>query len=393
MMANVSVAMLLRVRTKKAERTQPWLLRKPESTTCAKSASMAPLTETILERHPSTTTETASMMAKTNQVAPPKKYEIEMVWWNVFKITLIHVIGIYGIYEMYYSKWQTHVFGNIILIFSGISVTAGAHRLWCHRAYKAKTPLRIFLMLFNCVAAQNDLYEWVRDHRVHHKYSETDADPHNVNRGFFFAHVGWLLCRKHPEVTEKGKHIDCSDILQDPVARFQKQYYMWLVLLFSFVLPTVIPGLLWGESYWNAFCTATMLRLILSLNFTWSVNSFAHLWGNKPFDKSISPTEAPWVSFVAVGEGFHNFHHTFPWDYSTSELGWKLNMSTMFIDIMAKLGQAYDLKTVSREAVLARKLKSGDGTRLPRRFRHMAAQERASAAAAATAAITGTSQG
>ncbi|XP_050052410.2 acyl-CoA desaturase-like [Dermacentor andersoni] len=354
---------------------------------------MAPLTETITERRPSATSETTSVVAKPNREAAPKSYKIEMVWWNVFKISLIHVIGIYGIYEMYYSKWQTHVFGNIILIFSGISVTAGAHRLWCHRAYKAKMPLRIFLMIFNCVAAQNDLYEWVRDHRVHHKYSETDADPHNVNRGFFFAHVGWLLCRKHPDVTEKGKHIDCSDIMRDPVARFQKQYYMRLVLLFSFILPTVLPAWLWGESYWNAFCTATMLRLILSLNFTWSVNSFAHLWGNKPFDKSISPTEAPWVSFVAVGEGFHNFHHTFPWDYSTSELGWKLNMSTMFIDIMAKLGQAYDLKVVSREAVLARKLRTGDGTRLPRRFREMAAAERESAAAAATAAVTGTSQG
>ncbi|KAG0431494.1 hypothetical protein HPB47_021723, partial [Ixodes persulcatus] len=211
----------------------------------------------------------------------------------------------------------------------------------------------------------NDIHEWVRDHRVHHKYSETDADPHNVNRGFFFAHVGWLFLRKHPLVTKKGKAIDCSDILADPVVRFQMRYYMLLVTLFSFYLPTVIPHYLWGESYWNAFFTVTMLRLVLSLNFTWSVNSFAHLWGTKPFDKDISPVETPWVSFFAVGEGFHNYHHTFPMDYSTSELGWKFNMSTMFIDIMAACGQAYDLKSTPKEVIESRKLRTGDGSRLP----------------------------
>jgi len=68
-------------------------------------------------------------------------------------------------------------------------VTAGAHRLWTHRSYKARLPLRIFLAFANAMATENSIYVWSRDHRVHHKYSETDADPHNANRGFFFAHV------------------------------------------------------------------------------------------------------------------------------------------------------------------------------------------------------------
>ena len=54
------------------------------------------------------------------------------------------------------------------------------------------------------MALQNDIYEWSRDHRVHHKFSETNADPHNANRGFFFSHMGWLLLKKHNDVKEKG---------------------------------------------------------------------------------------------------------------------------------------------------------------------------------------------
>lgn len=64
--------------------------------------------------------------------------------------------------------------------------------------------------------------------------------------------------------------------------------------------------------------------------------------------------------YGAIGEGFHNYHHTFPWDYSTSELGWRFNLTTMFINAMAAIGQAYDLKQVSPEMIIKRKLRTGD---------------------------------
>lgn len=74
-----------------------------------------------------------------------------------------------------------------------------------------------------CSDPQNDIFEWARDHRVHHKYSETDADPHNAVRGFFFAHIGWLLVRKHPDVIEKGRKLELSDLLADKVVMFQRK--------------------------------------------------------------------------------------------------------------------------------------------------------------------------
>lgn len=137
-----------------------------------------------------------------------------------------------------------------------------------------------------------------------------------------------------------------------------------MVLFFSFYLPTMIPVWFWGETLWNSFFVAGMTRYCLSLNFTWLVNSAAHYFGDKPFDKYIEARENPLVSFLAVGEGWHNYHHVFPWDYATSELGYTLNLTKIFIDFMAFLGLAYDLKTVHPELVKNRKLKTGDGTRL-----------------------------
>lgn len=78
-------------------------------------------------------------------------------------------------------------------------------------------------MVMNSVAFQNSIIEWVRDHRLHHKYSDTDADPHNATRGFFYSHVGWLLVRKHEQVKKKGKVMDMTDICENPVLKFQKK--------------------------------------------------------------------------------------------------------------------------------------------------------------------------
>ena len=98
------------------------------------------------------------------------------------------------------------------------------------------------------------------------------------------------------------------------------------------------------------------------------------MWGNKPYDRHINPAENFFVTFGAVGEGFHNYHHTFPSDYSTSEYGWRLNLTTLFIDTLAALGQTYDRKKMAPEAVFRRKDRTGDGTDgfnyLPRKSPH-----------------------
>lgn len=65
---------------------------------------------------------------------------------------------------------------------------------------------------------------------------------------------------------------------------------------------------------------------------------------------------------MAGGEGWHNYHHTFPWDYRTAELGMPFNLTTHIIDLLAKFGQVYGRKTVSNTVLKARLLRTGDGS-------------------------------
>ncbi|XP_063978105.1 acyl-CoA Delta-9 desaturase-like [Diachasmimorpha longicaudata] len=295
---------------------------------------------------------------------PKAPYQRKIVWFNVTVFVVLHVAAIYGLYLAFTSaKIATIVFAYFLYVCTGLGITAGAHRLWSHRSYKANFPLRCILMVFNTIAFQNSIYEWSRDHRVHHKYSETNADPHNATRGFFFAHVGWLLCKKHPDVKDKGKGVDMSDLMRDPVVAFQRRHYLVLMPFMAFVLPTIIPVHFWNETWTNSFFVATLFRYAFTLNMTWLVNSAAHIFGGKPYDRFINPAENVSVAVGALGEGWHNYHHVFPWDYKAAELGnYRLNFTTAFIDLFAKIGWAYDLKRVSSEIIAQRVKRTGDGS-------------------------------
>jgi len=315
-----------------------------------------------IEEHSKSKETTSTINQNEQQQQEEKKdYKLELVWRNIVLMLLLHTGALLGIRQCFVSaQWKTIVCAYFLYVIGGLGITAGAHRLWAHRSYRAKWPLRLLLACMQSMAFENSIYEWSRDHRVHHKYSETDADPHNALRGFFFSHVGWLLCRKHPDVKAKGKQIDLGDLHADPVVRIQHRYYLTSVLFFCFLMPTLIPYLGWGETLYNSFYICALLRYVVTLHATWLVNSAAHMWGRRPYDKNINPSENRGVSWWALGEGFHNYHHTFPWDYATSELGYDLNLSKMFIDFFAWFGWAYERKVVSPETIKQRKLRTGD---------------------------------
>ena len=282
-----------------------------------------------------------------------------LVWRNAIIFAILHVLYIYGFYlSLAKTRWSSWLFVYCYAVLGGLGITAGAHRLWSHRSYKARMPLRIFLMLCNCIAGQNDLIEWCRDHRLHHKTSETDADPHNSNRGWFFAHIGWLLHRKHPKVIEKGLQLDLSDLYADPVLIFQKKHYWSLASFCGFGLPMAVCYFYFNETLFDSLCISVW-RYVTSLHCTWFVNSAAHIWGTQDYDANIEPRESGLVSLGALGEGFHNYHHTFPYDYSTSEHGGYINLTTIFIDVMSLFGLAHSLRTVDPKLINKRRARTG----------------------------------
>ncbi|KAI1283696.1 Delta(9)-fatty-acid desaturase fat-7 [Halotydeus destructor] len=117
------------------------------------------------------------------------RYHIENGGMEVAKVNVVFFVFLYALASRTICKFLKFQISWQTLAFS-LGMTAGAHRLWAHKSYKAKFALKVFLALGHTfiILLQNSVYVWARDHRVHHKWSDTDADPHNTQRGFFFAH-------------------------------------------------------------------------------------------------------------------------------------------------------------------------------------------------------------
>jgi len=282
----------------------------------------------------------------------------QVVWYNVIVVGLWHIGSVYAAWKLFpqASSSELLVLWINLWWWSGLGITAGAHRLWAHKSYKAHWSLKTLLMLCNAMAFQGSIFEWARDHRVHHKGSETTSDPHNAKRGFFFSHVGWVFVRKHEDVIREGKKISMADLREDRIVMFQKKYYLPLVLLANYIFPTVLGAVFFGSA-WRGFWIGGVFRHVWVLHMTWCVNSIAHLWGDRPYNPRSNPAENLIVSIGAIGEGWHNYHHKYPHDYATGEWGifsGQWNPTKFFIDVCAALGLAWDMKR-SKTAAATRK--------------------------------------
>ncbi|XP_013139663.1 PREDICTED: acyl-CoA desaturase-like [Papilio polytes] len=291
-------------------------------------------------------------------------YKHEIVWKNAIGFLILHLLALWGLFVLITGGvgFKTFLWAIFLAFVTTEGITIGAHRLYAHKSFSATPLLRAILLALQTSAGQNSMYIWCRDHRLHHRYSDTDGDPHNAKRGFFFSHVGWLMSKKHPYVKELGKRIDMSDLEADWMVMFQKKYYYPLYVIFALFIPVWVPIQYFGETFLNSLLVCYFLRYLFQVNGTWLVNSAAHLYGTRPYDKNLQPVESWFVSWLSLGEGWHNYHHTFPWDYKAAELSMHFNFSATLIRWFEKIGLAYNLKTASPDMVAKRIMRTGDGT-------------------------------
>ena len=110
------------------------------------------------------------------------------------------------------------------------------------------------------------MVRWAREHRTHHRYAGTDADCVNINRGFFFAHMGWLMMKPRPECVKRMAECNVSDLTSDPLIQFQYDYYEPLMILCNAVIPTFVPYYFFGEELFDSFLWVFALRYIYTLH-------------------------------------------------------------------------------------------------------------------------------
>jgi stearoyl-CoA desaturase (delta-9 desaturase) len=259
----------------------------------------------------------------------------------IFTLTgLITLIAVpwYGIVHGYAPGiWAFAVF---FLIANEMSITAGYHRLWAHKAYDAHFVLRVLYMIFGTMALQNSAFVWCSGHRRHHLHvDDNEKDPYSSGRGFWFSHIGWML-RDYPSGEVDFSNI--ADLKRDKMLAFQHRYYALFAVGINFGLP-ILVGWAFGDIV-GAVLLAGVARLVLSHHFTFFINSLAHMWGSRPYTEENTARDNAVLALVTFGEGYHNFHHIFAHDYRNGVRWWQWDPTKWLIAACESVGLARRLK-------------------------------------------------
>lgn len=299
---------------------------------------------------PSTSSTTSSTSTSTPHISEQpmtlRNFHHHINWLNFILVAALPAYGLINAL-VYPPPLKTIVLAFVLYVFSGVSITAGYHRLYAHKSYDAATPVKLFFAFFGAGAIEGSIKWWSHSHRVHHRYTDTDRDPYDARRGFWFSHMGWMLTKANPKNKARA---DISDLTCQKLVAFQHRHYLVLMILAAFVVPTLVAGLGWGD-YWGGFIYAGILKTFVIQQATFCVNSLAHWIGVQPFDDRRSPRDHFLTAIVTFGEGYHNFHHEFPLDYRNALKWWQYDPTKCVIFFLLKMGLAWNLKTFSQNAI------------------------------------------
>jgi stearoyl-CoA desaturase (delta-9 desaturase) len=253
----------------------------------------------------------------------------------------------------------------VLIVVFGHGVTVGFHRLFAHRSYVANRPLKVSLAVLGTLAFQGSVIGWVADHRRHHRYADQPGDPHSPLwrddvplsgiGGLWHAHLGWCFT-----VDATSREHYAPDLLADRDLVLVDRLFLPLAIA-TFAIPFGI-GFLWTGTWAGALTAllcAGFVRVGITLNGTWAVNSFCHRFGKRPFATRDVSTNCSPLAVLTMGEAWHNNHHAFPRSARHGLDAGQVDSSARVIQWFERLGWANNVNWPDAELVASRKVASG----------------------------------
>lgn len=235
-----------------------------------------------------------------------------------------------------------------LFFFTGISITAGYHRLWSHKTYEAHPVVKFILAVGGAMAVQNSILHWSSDHRVHHRHvDDNDKDPYSAKRGFWYSHIGWML--REYQAHRYDNYENCRDLQKDKIVMWQHNHYVPILLVANFGLTGLLGWL--NGSVLGMLLLAGVFRVVAVHHVTFFINSLAHIWGKRPYTDENTARDNGFVAFFTFGEGYHNYHHIFEYDYRNGIRWWQYDPTKWLIRGLSFVGLTWNLRRTPEERI------------------------------------------
>ena len=295
-------------------------------------------------------------------VTPPPRYKLDypettqplsIAWDYTIALTLVHLLALLAFIPWLFSWTGVALILVGHLTFGMMGITIGYHRLLTHQGFTCPKWFEYTLAVLGICCLQDSPARWVAIHRVHHKHSDEQPDPHSPLVTFLWGHMAWLFFknRDHLRVGNFERYV--RDLLRDPFYLALERNALWLGIYIAHALAFLVLGFgvgyAWpaeGMTRWmsglqfglSVLVWGVFVRTVVVLHGTWAVNSLSHTFGYQNYATGEHSRNNWLVALLSHGEGWHNNHHADQRAASHGHRWWELDMSWWVISSLEKVG-------------------------------------------------------
>ena len=279
-----------------------------------------------------------TLVPESNESTPTRG---PIIWSNALFLSLSPILTALSIPAYIYFSghhWALTATAITLWIFAGMGITVGYHRLFAHRSYDAHQVWKFIALVSGAAALQNSALVWSASHRRHHKHTDHHEDPYDATKGFWWSHMRWIF----HENDKVHDYSNAPDLAADKLVMWQHRNYWSIVFTCNVLLPLGL-GFLIGHPL-GMLLFAGLARVVFTHQATFCINSLCHMIGNQPWSKKDTSKDSWICALITFGEGYHNFHHTFPADYRNGLKWYHFDPSKWLIWTGNLLGLTSNLK-------------------------------------------------
>lgn len=262
---------------------------------------------------------------------------------------LLHLVPLLALLPGVVVRPIDWVVCGVLYVVRMFGVTGVYHRYFAHRTYKTSRAFQLVLALLAQSSAQKGALWWAAHHRHHHKYSDTPQDVHSpIQRGFWYAHVGWMF-----DNTDATDYAKIKDFAKYPELVFLNR--LW------WIPPTLLGFGVWLALGWSGLLIGFALSTVLLWHGTFTINSLTHMFGKRVYPTSDDSRNSLFFALITLGEGWHNNHHYYQACTRQGFHWWQIDITYYTLRLLALVGLVWDIREPPKEVV--------DGTWRPSKHR------------------------
>ena len=280
-------------------------------------------------------------MAPTLSRAPDEKIN----WITSLPFLLFHLVPLLALVTGVTTK--ALILAGVLYAVRMFAITAGYHRYFAHRSYKASRAVQFVMAFVGTTAAQKGPLWWAGHHRAHHRYADTERDIHSPQRGFWWSHAGWILCDKY----NKTDLSSVRDLAAYPELRFLDRFNM--------IGPVCLGALAFAIGGWSGLVVGFFASTVTLWHATFTINSRSHTLGTRRYATTDTSRNNPVLAVITFGEGWHNNHHHYQASARQGFFWWECDLSWYALRVLRRLHIVRDLREPTPVALAADRIRDG----------------------------------